>query len=205
VSKQTRSRNRETAIHIAQIEPIEVDGEFLRHCGLKVPPLAGSASGGRWGAEGAYPVLYLGRPRDSVVGEAYRHLVDDNELLTGDMIAARKLIRCDIQVSNILDLRSQSNLDALGLRKADLMTRVGEYAASRAIGHAAHQLGMHGVIAPSATGIGETLALFRRNLPPEEEPIVFSSEIMDGLPADPRRQDHVDLSDARPGGDESQH
>jgi hypothetical protein len=51
----------------------------------------------------------------------------------------------------------------------------------------AHQLGLHGIIAPAATGLGETLALFERHLPATELPVVVDEEIIDGLPADPRR------------------
>jgi len=36
------------------------------------------------------------------------------------------------------------------------------------VGLAAHQLGLHGVIAPAATGLGLTLALFEHNLPAEQ-------------------------------------
>jgi len=48
-------------------------------------------------------------------------------------------------------------------------------------------LGLNGIIAPAATGLGETLALFRLNLPAEQWPTITATDIWHGLPADPRR------------------
>lgn len=44
----------------------------------------------------------------------------------------------------------------------------------------------HGILAPAATGVGETLALFARRLPAEEQPELIDITTWDGLPADPR-------------------
>src|SRR5580693_81452 len=77
--------------------------------------LAGRSATGRWGTEGGFPVLYLGRPTDSVVVEAYRHLIDP---ITDDPvppISPRALITCDMSVSMILDLRSAANRAAANL------------------------------------------------------------------------------------------
>lgn len=35
---------------ISDLEPVEVSGDFERHCGLRWKDLAPSAAGGRWGA-----------------------------------------------------------------------------------------------------------------------------------------------------------
>ena len=70
-------RQRELLTAIADLEPVHIDGTFERHSSLRWEELKASAAGGRWGARGAYEVFYLGRPRRSVVVEAYRHLVDD--------------------------------------------------------------------------------------------------------------------------------
>jgi hypothetical protein len=55
-----------------------VDGIWQRHvlAAHSSTALAGRAAMGRWGTAGGYLVLYLGRPEDSVVVEAYRHLID---------------------------------------------------------------------------------------------------------------------------------
>jgi hypothetical protein len=124
------------------------------------------------------------------VAEAYRHLVDD-ELDSPRELAAtvleRRILTCNVAVKSILDLRSTATRSALALTSTQLFSEVGDYDQCQAIGAAAHQLGLFGVIAPSASRLGETLALFTTNLPVEQWPIVKSRDIWRGLPADPRR------------------
>jgi hypothetical protein len=162
---------------------------------LRAPLLAalGGAQGQRrrrrWGERRAFEVLYLGRPRDSVVVEAYRHLVDD-ELDDAQALAAtvleRRIITCRVAVPNILDLRQQTAQAAVGLSDTQLCSPVGDYVACHAVGAAAHQLGLVGIIVPAATQLGQTLALFPTNLPVEHWPTVIARDIWHGLPADPR-------------------
>ncbi len=175
---------------ISDLEPVEVSGDFERHCGLRWNDLAPSAAGGRWGARRAFEVLYLGRPRQSVVAEAYRHLIDDELDQPGELAAAvieRRVLTCEVQVDNVLDLRPQQARTTVELADGDLFSEPGEYDRCQAIGAAAHQLGRHGVIAPSASRLGETLALFSTNLPVEQWPTVKTRDIWRGLPPDPRR------------------
>jgi hypothetical protein len=47
----------------------KVEGIFQRHTSPHITTLAASPAGGRWGFPGSYPVLYLGRPTDSVATE----------------------------------------------------------------------------------------------------------------------------------------
>jgi hypothetical protein len=175
---------------IADLEPIQVEGTFERHASLRWTDLSASASGGRWGEPRAYEVLYLGRPRDSVVIEAYRHLVDD-ELDDAQSLAAsvleRRVITCTVVAPNILDLRPSASQEAVGLSDAQLRSEVGDYLACQAVGAAAHQLGLSGIVAPAASRIGETLALFPTNLAVENWPTVIGRDIWRGLPTDPRR------------------
>jgi hypothetical protein len=180
-------RHGELLAAISDLDPVEVRGDFERHCGLRWEDLMPSAAGGRWGARRAFEVLYLGRPRESVVVEAYRHLVDDELDLPGELAAAvieRRVLICEVRVDNILDLRSQKARTTVDIADSDLFSEPGEY---RAIGAAAHQLGRYGVIAPSASRLGETLALFSTNLPVEQWPTVKTRDIWRGLPPDPRR------------------
>jgi hypothetical protein len=183
-------RHRDLLAAIADLEPIRVEGTFERHASLRWKDLSASASGGRWGAPRAYEVLYLGRPRDSVVIEAYRHLVDD-ELDDAQQLAAsvleRRVITCMVAAPNILDLRPRSSRETVGLSDAKLLSEVGDYLACQAIGAAAHQLGLSDIVAPAASHIGETLALFPTNLAIENWPTVIGRDIWRGLPADPRR------------------
>jgi hypothetical protein len=183
-------RHGELLAAISDLDPVEVKGDFERHCGLRWQDLTPSAAGGRWGARRAFEVLYLGRPRESVVVEAYRHLVDDELDMPGDLAAAvieRRVLTCEVRVDNILDLRSQEVRATVDIADNDLFSEPGEYERCQAIGAAAHQLGRYGVIAPSASRLGETLALFSTNLPVEQWPTVKTRDIWRGLPLDPRR------------------
>lgn len=166
-----------------------VQGQFERHVSLPVRDLMGTNSGGRWGPPGGYYVLYLGRPRSSVVIEAYRLLVDrySTDGMTGEMVAPRRLLVCDVNVSEILDLRSPEAQTMVGLSEVDLMSPPGMHDPCVNVARVAHQLGMHGVIAPAATGLGETLALFQLHVPPEQWPVIVAEERWETLPPDPRR------------------
>jgi hypothetical protein len=134
-------------------------------------------------------VLYLGRPRASVTIEAYRHLVDPfaAEGMTAEMVAPRRLVLCEVAVTNILDLRDPSTLAPLGLTEAHLRSPIGEYDQCWSVARVAHQLELHGILAPAATAFGETLALFDHHLPPTEMPILVGEETWERLPADPRQ------------------
>jgi RES domain-containing protein len=183
-------KNRDLLAAIAELETVAIGGEFERHCSLGWDDLKPSAAGGRWGAPRAFEVLYLGRPRDCVVAEAYRHLVDDELDQPAELAAAvieRRILTCAVAVDNLLDLRPAAARASLKLPDADLFSDPGAYERCQAIGAAAHQLRLHGVIAPSATRLGETLALFTHNLPIEQTPAVTHRDIWRGLPADPRR------------------
>jgi RES domain-containing protein len=165
-----------------------VIGHFERHVSMNRRQLTASTAGGRWGLPGSYVVLYLGRPRASVTVEAYRHLVDPfaEQGMTGAMIAPRRLLVCELSVSEVLDLRSKDARLQVGLTERDFMSEIGDYAACQAVGQAAHQLELHGILAPAATGLGETLALFEQHLPADEFPRLVAEETWDGLPDDPR-------------------
>lgn len=178
--------DRNLAVAVAGCGTIEVSGIFERHVSPDVRTLTGSAAGGRWGAPGAYSVLYLGRPRNSIVAEAYRHLVDDTEGLTGDMVGPRRLLKVEVSLSSVLDLRAELNQQSVGLTVADLLSPTSQHARCQRVGRVAHQLGLHGIIAPAATGLGETLAVFELHLTPEEQPLLIGEEDWRRLPPDPR-------------------
>lgn len=139
-------------------------------------------------------MLYLGQPLDSVVVEAYRHLVDpviDDDPSILDHLAPRALITCAVAVSNILDLRRPGTRVQLGLTMTELTSTTTDelaYARCQRVAEVAHQLGRYGLIAPAATGIGDALVLFTDNLPVSERPRrAAEDDIWTTLPADPRR------------------
>lgn len=138
-------KHRDLLAAIAALEPIQVQGTFERHSSLRWEELKASAAGGRWSARRAFEVLYLGRPRQSVVVEAYRQLVDD-ELDDAQSLAAtvleRRIVTCRVDVANVVDLRPASTQERLGLGETQLFSEVGDYTACQTVGGAAHQVGL---------------------------------------------------------------
>ncbi len=175
------------AVAVSRATICTIEGVFQRHSSPRVTALSGSPAGGRWGPPGAFPVLYVGRPTTSVTVEAYRHLVDDVEGMTGDKVGPRTLWTCQVQVTNVLDLRPAASREAVGLSLDDLTSPVDAYDRCQRVAQAAYQLQLHGILAPAAGDAGETLALFEHHLPPAELPVVLGRETWERLPADPRR------------------
>ena len=175
---------------LAQASPASVDGTWQRHVPAKfiAGALNGRSATGRWGTENGFPVLYLGRPTESVTVEAYRHLIDP-VADAAPPISPRALITCTVSVSTILDLRSATNriLSNLTMQQLQSDTRDRDaYRACQNVAAVAHQLEFHGVIAPAATQMGETLVLFTDRLPASEEPARIAEKLWTELPPDPR-------------------
>jgi RES domain-containing protein len=172
---------------VASAPRIHIHGRFQRHTSPQYRTLKSSYGGGRWGPAGAFPVLYLGRPLESVIAEAYRALVDPIEGMRSDLVGPRVLLTCDVSVSDVLDLRDHATVQLIGLTPADLESF--DHAACQRVGSAAHQLGLSGILAPAATRLGETLALFERNVASSEAPELVTQEVWAELPPDPREID----------------
>lgn len=152
---------------VAAAPTVEVVGRWQRHSPAAYPETAlrGRVGYGRWGTRGGFPVLYLGSPTNSVVVEAYRHLVDpvlDNPAILEE-IPPRILVTCNIRSVDVLDLRSAGARLQVGLTLDQLRSPTSDrdaYAACQRVAQVAHQLRLHGIVAPAATGLGETLVLF---------------------------------------------
>ncbi len=191
--------DRKLALTIANAPTCAIRGEFYRHVSPNIDHLGASDSGGRWGAPGAYPVLYLGRPVDSVVVEAYRHLIDDDlDGMPPSAVGPRRLLTCEVDVEKILDLRLGDTQGRVSLDADALHSEVGAYGPCLRVSQIAHQLELWGIIAPAASGMGETLALFQTHIPADRWPRLTGSQMWNSLPADPRRRPR--LADA---GDQS--
>lgn len=177
---------------IAAQDPVKVTGSWQRHLPAQFLPqaLEGRASYSRWGRPRGFPLVYLGRPGDSVVVEAYRHLVDpvdDPQIL--DHLVPRVLVTVQVSVTTILDLRTAAARVDLGLTVSQLVSGTEDrpaYQACQEVAAAAHQQGFHGLVAPAATDMGETLALFTDRLPASETPVVTDELLWERLPGDPR-------------------
>ena len=181
------------AVRVAACPLADVDGVWQRHIAARhaAQALHGRRGTGRWGTKDGFPVLYLGRPTNSVIVEAYRHLVDpvENENILGQL-EPRALVTCTVDVTNLLDLRVATARMQLDLPFSTLRSATSDRAAyerCQTVAQVAHQLGLHGIIAPAATDLGDTLALFTDILPVDERPTRSEPDTAwDQLPADPR-------------------
>jgi hypothetical protein len=177
---------------VAGQDPVTITGSWLRHLPARFRDRAteGRAAYSRWGRDPGFPILYLGRPADSVVVEAYRHLVDPVE--DPDIrnhLAPRVLVTAEVTVTEILDLRRATSRMELGLTLSQIQSATDDraaYSACQEVAAAAHQQGFHGIVAPAATELGETLALFSSRLPAHEVPVITEEVFWDQLPDDPR-------------------
>jgi RES domain-containing protein len=167
---------------VAGVGSVDVSGTFYRHAAPGREAFAGGTLG-RWGR--AFPVIYLGRPPLSVTVEAYRHLVDPFGL-PASAVQPRVLYTTTVHAKLILDLTAPENREAVGLTDGQLHTDIDDYDACQQVGRAAHQLELHGILVPAATGLGQTLALFAQRVSAAERPVVVESTIWQHLPADPR-------------------
>jgi RES domain-containing protein len=158
---------------IAGLTPVSVSGRYYRVTSKARVNRAfeGSPGGGRWGPVDGFRVIYLGDSYDGVVIETHRHVTDTAE----DPVApprALGLIACDVEVTNIVDLTTASARFAVGLSDPAVLysepqdpSTGAAYLACQQVAQAAHQLGRHGILVPSATHRGNTLALSPRISP----------------------------------------
>jgi RES domain-containing protein len=168
---------------VAAAATTNIVGTFFRHAAPGRDAFAGGTNG-RWGAN--FPVIYLGRPEESIIVEAYRHLVEEAGV-PARLVKPRIEYTVTVNAEHILDLTDPTAVEAVGLLEADLRSEVDNYDACQAVAAAAHQLKYHGVLAPSASGLGETLALFPERLSRAEMPVPVRQDLWERLPADPRR------------------
>ena len=190
----TGSTDRQLAQLVSTLPSASISGRYYRCTSRKRANKAfnGSPNGGRWGPRDAFPVLYLADDYEGCVIEAYRHAVDPGLDPTPPPVNM-VLATCDVAVTRVLDLRTSTARMKLGLEPPILFSEPqgqnGEaYRACSQVALAAHQLGRHGILVPSATQRGFTLALFTDLLPPDEHPTpVGGVSTWIDLPADPRR------------------
>ena len=160
--------------------PRTIRGRFYRYQPIRYTTLGGSSRGGRYSPPAQLLAIYLGRPLESVAAEAYRHLVDPEDLDPA-MVAAQRLFEVDVALARVLDLRGDDARESCGITAADLS---GGYERGQALGREAFADGYQGVLAPSAAGLGETLCVFADRVAPTDLRVVDQRPWE--LPADPR-------------------
>jgi RES domain-containing protein len=123
-------------------------------------------------------VLYLGLSEDAVKAEFYRFA--DRQGMPPENLLPRRRQEYQVELQGLLDLRDPGTRSALGL--TDAVIEGDDPAVCQAVGDAAHYVGFEGIIAPSATGTGEVLAVFTDKLVPGSSVTPQSSVIWKRLP-----------------------
>lgn len=137
--------------------------------------------GGRWNPKGSFAVLYLGLDESTVIAEFHR-LAAKQQLAPADFLP-RTLFRYEGELHDLLDLRDERVLEAVDLTHADLVADGA--AACQTVGEAAFVAGREGILAPSATGTGEVLAVFLGRLSGESSLRDVASELWEEVPPIP--------------------
>ncbi len=190
--------DQELLLAVAGLPTVSIDGQYFRHVSRRQVSRAldGSRAGGRWGPPRLFPVVYLTEDYRACVVEAYRHRVDpvmDRPTEDAVGVAESALIVVRARVGKVLNLMTATARVTLGLEPAiyasEPQTSNGmAYRECGRIAMAAHRLDRHGVLVPSATQFGATLAVFADKLG-EDEGLEVEGEptIWTALPPDPRR------------------
>jgi RES domain-containing protein len=133
-------------------------GVTFRHTAPHRNGLSGAGArifGGRWNPPGLASTLYLAEPRGTCVAEFLR--MAQGQARGPQSFLPRTVHQIVVTDLSILDLRGDGMAD-VGLDASDLSSD--DWRACQLVGEAAHFLGAAGLIAPSATGQGHTIAAF---------------------------------------------
>lgn len=159
-------RSNQLALAVDSLPGKHIDGVWFRHQASNwrySSPGAGARShGGRWNPAQSFPTLYLAED-DGVAFAELQRLAKKNGISPSDMLP-RDLLSYEVDLEDVIDLRSEEAQETVGLG------RIGDELAPvtlcQEIGAVANHLGREGVLAPSATGSGLTLAVFIERLGP---------------------------------------
>jgi RES domain-containing protein len=135
----------------------------FRHIRPGLSPTSGAGArslGGRWNPPASFPALYTGLAVETVEAELAR-LALRNNLRLADLLP-RVVHTLEVRLSAVVDLRGEASLLAVGLTMDAVLSD--DLRACQEVGEAAHKLGREGILAPSATGVGDVLAIFELNL-----------------------------------------
>jgi RES domain-containing protein len=113
-------------------------------------------TGGRWNPRMSFAVLYLGTSETTVIAEFHR--LAGRQRLAPEQFLPRTLHRYAIDLHSVLDLRERDARADVGLGIADIESD--SLGPCQTVGGAAFEIGFEALIAPSATGHGDVLAVF---------------------------------------------
>ncbi len=148
-----------------RLEPVSYAGEVYRHVAAARHALSGAGArslGGRWNPPQSFATLYLADSKATVEAE-FRRMVSRQGLHPGAFLP-RRIHRIAVVLGEVVDLTQQDSLPA---PLADLDFSADELASTQAVGEAAQYLGCEAILAPSAAGEGNVLAVFIDRLLPD--------------------------------------
>ncbi len=154
----------------------------FRHVSAGTDPLLGTGArihGGRWNPPGSFSTLYLGLSEETVAVEWARAAAAQG--LDLDAFLPRELYEFELSLTSVVDLRPLKARSIAKLTVHDITAE--DQRACQRVGEAAHSLGLEGLMAPSATGIGDVIAVFLDQLKPNAQLDVVTSHTWN-VPAD---------------------
>lgn len=143
-------------------------GDAFRHIAAGRHPLSGAGArlhGGRWNPPESFSVLYLALEQETTVREFYR--LAGRQSRAAEDFLPRRMYHYKVNLCALLDLRSSQARERLDLSSGALAAE--DPVRCRQIGECAHYCGREGILAPSATGQGDVLAVFFERLRPDSE------------------------------------
>lgn len=123
-------------------------------------------------------MLYLGADPTTVVAEFHR--LARRQGLDPAAFLPRTFYRYEVAPQRLLDVRDAQVQAELGLNAAALIDD--DASSCRAVGEAAFAAGREGVLAPSAAGSGDVIALFLERLGPGSYVRDVESELWEYVP-----------------------
>lgn len=166
---------------IDRLPRTKFSGNGYRHLGPGQSVTSGEGArirGGRWNPVDGFPVLYVGRSKGTVKAEFYR--LAERQGMPPENLLPRRVQEYGVVLQGLLDLRDPDTRAALGLSDAALGGD--DPSLCQAIGDAAHYAGFEGVLAPSATGTGEVIAVFTDRMMPGSAVSPGDSDLWEVLP-----------------------
>jgi RES domain-containing protein len=150
---------RELIESVDQLPRSTIAAHVVRHIAPGYLPLSGEGArvhGGRWNPPDSFAVLYTASDRDAMVSELDR-AARRQGLRAIDLLPRDEVIYT-VELQRVLDLTDALSLERVGLD--DALLSAADWSPCQAIGDAARYVGFEAVLAPSATGSGQTLAIF---------------------------------------------
>jgi len=169
-------------VAVGAIEPVAFSGRAFRHQAIEwrySQPGAGARTlGGRWNPPGSFATLYLALSVEVAAAELRRLAARAGR--TVDDFMPRHLLEYEVELAAVLDLTDPATVGAVGLDESQL--RGDDATACQEVGEAAHHLGREGILAPSAAGGGNVLAVFVERLAPPSRVEIISTTAWESVP-----------------------